>query len=255
VSRNHINLYTVPQWPDGLKRNIYIPLTYFFTCSHSREKRLLPSSCLFVYGSVVSSVRLSTCISAATKERTSMKFDIGDFLKIYQDSLNLVEIGHKYRPLYTKPYVLLPFSAALNRSEIASGCWEGWGGINITRTARYCVIRVLPVLYPASIAYCVCYTRIPLINGHSWWYSACICLLPCILSFTRRTTCRKKVAYLRSWKPAVIRQDINDLQIADFISHDINMYVYIRIYYLYMHVCVKCSVSVQKLSGPKCIFN
>jgi hypothetical protein len=48
-----------------------------------------------------------------------MKFNIGDFLKICQDSPNEVEIGQKYRPLYTKAFLLLQFPAALNHRQIA----------------------------------------------------------------------------------------------------------------------------------------
>jgi hypothetical protein len=52
---------------------------------------------------------------------------LATFLRICQDSPNLVEIGYKCCPLYTKAYILLPFPAALNLNQIALKWYKAVG--------------------------------------------------------------------------------------------------------------------------------
>jgi DNA-directed RNA polymerase subunit H (RpoH/RPB5) len=54
-----------------------------------------------VRSSILPSVR-PNIISAAPTERISVKFDIGDLIKICRESPNLAQIKQKYRTFYMK---------------------------------------------------------------------------------------------------------------------------------------------------------
>ena len=62
------------------------------------------------------SVRSSACISAAPTRRISVKFVIGDFMKICRENLDLVKIGQK-QTLYMKTYVRFIVAGYINSSQ------------------------------------------------------------------------------------------------------------------------------------------
>jgi hypothetical protein len=101
---------------------------------HSREKRLLVSSC--------PSVCLSACISATPTGRIFVKFLIfGTFVKIRRESPDLLKIGKKLSgalhedlsrfDCYRRHEIT---TKSLFSSKRVSGCYDSRGGINITRT-------------------------------------------------------------------------------------------------------------------------
>ena len=78
-------------------------ILHFQTLSHTREKRLLNSSCLSVRLSVCMYVYLSTRISSSSTGRIFAEFDTENFHKICRKkNSDLFKIGQKYQTLYTK---------------------------------------------------------------------------------------------------------------------------------------------------------
>ena len=92
-----------------LPSGIYPNATYAFLArKHSCEKAYeLRNVCPFV--------RSSACISAAPTGRISVKFVIGDFMKLCREILDLVKIGQK-QTLYMKTYVRFIVTGYTNSS-------------------------------------------------------------------------------------------------------------------------------------------
>jgi hypothetical protein len=57
------------------------------------------------YSVFVMPVLLSACISTAPTVGISVKFDFWNFVKIYRENPDLLQIGHGYRALYIKTEV------------------------------------------------------------------------------------------------------------------------------------------------------
>ena len=126
--------------------------------SYSREKRLLASSC--------PSVRLPTCIRAASIGRISVKFDTGAkgggaFKKVCRESQSLVKIGQKLWALYTKIQVCFIVTGDIDSaikhyialgtcmlltvtsSSVYTECTVGFPfATKITRTRHHVTLRV-----------------------------------------------------------------------------------------------------------------